>query len=120
MAYWSQPGRILLALLFVVAGVLHFVLTPTYTRIVPVYLPNPLLLVQISGVCEIVGGLGLLVPMTQRWAACGLVALLIAVLPANVTIVTDHARFANVPLWAAWLRLPLQLPLIWWCWIYTR
>jgi uncharacterized membrane protein len=120
MDYWSHPGRFLLSFLFVIAGILHFILTPTYVRVVPAYLPNPLLLVQISGVCEVLGGLGLLVPMTQRWAAWGLVALLIAVLPANLTMVVDHARFTSIPLWAACVRLPLQLPLIWWCWLYTR
>jgi uncharacterized membrane protein len=116
----SQPARLIMAALYIVAGTLHFVLTPTYMKIVPGYLPNPRLLVQISGVAEILGGLGLLVSSTQVAAAWGLIVLLIAVFPANLTMVTDHARFPGVPLWAAWLRLPLQLPLIYWAWLYTR
>ncbi len=116
----SQPARLLMAALYLVAGSLHFLLTPTYLRIMPSYLPAPRLLVQISGAAEILGGLGLLLPATQTAAAWGLIALLIAVFPANLTMVTDPARFPSVPLWAAWLRLPLQLPLIYWAWLYTR
>ncbi|ADW70031.1 DoxX family protein [Granulicella tundricola MP5ACTX9] len=115
-----QIGRVILAVVFVVAGVLHFVLTPVYVRIVPGYLPSPVLLVHISGICEVLGGIGLLVPRVSRVAAWGLVALLVAVFPANVTMVLDTGRFPGIPLWAAWVRLPLQLPLIWWAWIYTR
>jgi uncharacterized membrane protein len=115
-----QPARLLMAALYVVAGSLHFLLTPTYMRIMPSYLQAPRLLVQISGAAEILGGLGLLVPATQTAAAWGLVSLLIVVFPANLTMVMDHARFPSVPLWAAWLRLPLQLPLIYWAWLYTR
>jgi uncharacterized membrane protein len=115
-----QPARLLMAALYIVAGALHFVLTPTYVRIMPAYLPDPVLLVRISGAAEILGGIGLLVPLTQTAAAWGIIALLIAVFPANLTMVLDHARFPTVPLWAAWLRLPLQLPLIYWAWLYTR
>lgn len=116
MAY----GRILLAAMFVVAGILHFVLTPLYVRIMPPYLPAGRLLVQVSGVFEVLGGLGLLYPPTRRFAAWGLVALLVAVEPANVQMALDHARWRAIPEWALWLRVPLQLPLIWWAWIYTR
>jgi uncharacterized membrane protein len=114
------PGPLILAILFVVAGALHFIATPAYVKIVPTWLPDATLLVYISGLAEILGGLGLLYPPTRRAAAWGLILLLLAVFPANVTMVSDHARFPTVPLWAAWLRLPLQLPLIWWAWLYTR
>ena len=110
---------------YVVAGLLHFAFTPAYTRMVPSYLPDHRLLVLLSGAAEIAGGLGLLLPedrsgQPRRAAAWGLVLLLIAVFPANVTMVAEHARFPQVPLWAAWLRLPLQIPLIWWAWSYAR
>ena len=120
MTLTQQPGRLTLAIVFLVAGALHFVFTPTYLRIMPAYLPAPRLLVQLSGLCEMLGGLGLLIPATQQLAAWGLVALLIAVFPANLTMVTDPARFPGIPQWAAWARLPMQLPLIWWAWLYTR
>ncbi len=113
-------ARILFALIFLVAGPLHFVYTPVYMRTMPAYLPAPRLLVQVSGVFEFLGGLGLLYPPTRRFAAWGLVALLIAVEPANVQMALDHARWRSLPEWALWLRVPLQLPLIWWAWLYTR
>lgn len=111
-------GRAALAVLFVGAGILHFVVTPAYVKTVPPYLPDPLLLVQISGVAEVLGGVGLLVPSTRRFAAWGIIALLVAVWPANIHMAMHHA--ASIPGWALWLRVPLQLPLIWWAWLYTR
>lgn len=113
-------GRAALAGLFILAGVLHFVLTPVYLRIMPAYLPSPRLLVLVSGACEVLGGLGLLNQGTRRFAAWGLVALLVAVMPANVQMALDHARWHSIPEWLLWARLPLQVPLIWWAWLYTR
>ena len=83
-------GRVLLAILFMVSGSLHFFAPPLYLRIMPPYLPAPLALVYISGVAEILGGAGLLIPSTRQAAAWGLIALLIAVLPANIYMATAH------------------------------
>ncbi len=113
-------GRTLLAILFVIAGSLHFLIPQAYVKIMPLALPAPLTLVYLSGIAEIFGGLGLLLPLTRHAAAWGLMTLLIAVLPANLNMVVDHTRFASIPLWALWLRIPLQLPLIYWAWLYTR
>jgi uncharacterized membrane protein len=121
-----MASRITLALLFLAAGALHFLIPRVYVAIMPPYLPAHLALVYISGFFEMLGGAGLLAPSdfhgfaARKCAAWGLVVLLVAVLPANVQMVIDHARFASIPLWALWLRLPLQLPLIWWAWRYTR
>jgi uncharacterized membrane protein len=112
--------RLLFALLFIVAGYLHFLVPGPYLRIMPSYLPAHALLVQVSGLAEMAGGLGILYAPTRRAAAWGIVLLLIAVFPANLTMVTDPTRFPGIPLWAAWLRLPLQLPMIYWAWLYTR
>ena len=113
-------GRTLLAILFLIAGSLHFLIPQVYVKIMPPALPAPLTLVYLSGIAEILGGLGLLLPLTRHAAAWGLMTLLIAVLPANINMVVDHTRFASIPLWALWLRIPLQLPLIYWAWLYTR
>jgi len=113
-------GRLILAVVFIVAGILHFFLTATYVKIMPPYLPAHTLLVQLSGVFEILGGIGILVPMTQRFSAWGLIALLVAVSPANIQMAMDHAQWPAIPAWALWLRVPLQLPLMWWAWLYTR
>ena len=111
--------RILLSLLFLAAGTLHFLIPQTYVRIMPPCLPWHLQLVYLSGLCEILGGLGLFLPATRPAAAWGLIALLIAVMPANIQMVLDHAHFPAIPLWALWLRLPLQIPIIWWAYRYT-
>jgi uncharacterized membrane protein len=112
-------ARLAVAAIFVAAGVLHFVIPRSYAAIVPPALPAPLLLVYLSGVCEILGGVGVLVPRTRRWAAIGLVALLAAVFPANVQMLLN-AVAAGKPAWQIvllTLRLPLQLVLmhfVWW------
>jgi uncharacterized membrane protein len=109
-----------MGLIYVAAGFGHFFFTRYYMRIMPDYLPEHRELVLLSGAAEIAGGLGVLMPSTRRPAAWGLVLLLVAVMPANVWMVQHPERFPGVPLWAMWLRLPLQLPLIWWAWRYTR
>jgi uncharacterized membrane protein len=109
-------GLVLAALLYVVAGSLHFIETDAYLRIMPPYIPWHLFLVRFSGICEILGGLGLLIPKTRRAAAWGLVALLIAVFPANIymaTNPTDAGAAAIAPV-IRWGRLALQPLLMWW------
>jgi len=113
-------GRVLMAGLYIAAGVGHFVVTRAYVRIMPDYCPAHRELVLVSGAAEIAGGLGLLVPPTRRTAAWGIILLLIAVFPANLWMVQHPERYPNVPLWISWLRLPLQLALIAWAWQYTK
>ena len=80
------------------------------------------MLIAISGVAEMLGGVGLLIPSTRRLAAWGLIALLIAVLPANIYTATAHLPLPGVAgqSWLQWARIPLQLPFIYWAWLYTR
>lgn len=115
-------SRWLLTVFMVGAGVNHFVSPAHYVAMMPAMLPEPLLLVQISGVAEILGGLGLVVPATRRLAAWGLIALLIAVFPANLNMAINHLPVGpyRVPSWALWARLPLQVLLIWWASSFTR
>lgn len=114
--------RVLLAIFFVGAGIMHFVIPDTYVRIVPPALPAPRLLVELSGAAEIFGGLGLLVPFTRRAAAWGLVALLVAVFPANIYMAVSHVPAHGIlgQRWLQWLRLPLQIPVIFWALRYTH
>jgi uncharacterized membrane protein len=109
-------GLVLAAIFYVVAGVLHFIKTDAYLRIMPAYIPWHLAMVRISGVFEILGGLGLLVPRTRRAAAWGLIALLIAVFPANVYMATNpiEAGATSIAPILRWGRLPLQVLLVWW------
>lgn len=107
-----QPYAI--AAIFVAGGFAHFAWPGVYEQIVPPYLPEKRRLVEISGFFEILGGVGALVPPARRPAGWGLIALLVAVFPANVYMATDAARFGSIPAWALWARLPLQLLLIRW------
>jgi uncharacterized membrane protein len=115
-------GRVLLAAIMVVAGVLHFIFPRGYARTVPSWLPNPAALVFVSGVAEVAGGVGLLVAPVARSAAWGLVALFVAVFPANVNMAVNKIGFTARPPspWILWPRLPLQAALIYWAWLYTR
>jgi uncharacterized membrane protein len=117
-----MPDRMFLAAFFVGAGVMHFVVPEAYVRIVPPALPAPTLLVLLSGIAEILGGFGLLLPFTRRAAAWGLVLLLLAVFPANIYTAVAHVPFPGIfgQSWVQWLRLPLQIPLILWTLRYTR
>jgi uncharacterized membrane protein len=108
--------RFLAAVFYVFAGFLHFVRPAPYLKIMPPYFPWHLALVYVSGAAEIAGGIGLMVPALRRAAGWGLVALLIAVFPANVYMATNHIQMTvrPTPEWFAWARLPLQALLIWW------
>jgi len=113
-------GRILMGSLYVVAGVGHFVITRAYVRVMPDYLPAHRELVLLSGAAEIAGGLGVLVPATRRAAAWGLVLLLVCVMPANLNMALHAYRWPSIPVWLLWTRLPLQVPLIGWAWLFTK
>jgi len=106
------------AIVFVLAGILHFIMPRVYVAIMPQWLPSPLLLVYVSGAFEIAGGVGLLVPAVRTAAAVGLIIVLVAVFPANVEMLRSAQSRGASPLFiaACWLRLPLQAVLIWWVW----
>jgi uncharacterized membrane protein len=111
-----RVSRWVLAAGFVFAGVMHFAITAQYVRIMPPWLPLHRELVLASGVCEMAGGIGLLVPRTRRAAGIGLVLLLAAVFPANVQMLLNARASGASALAQAllWARLPLQLALIAW------
>jgi uncharacterized membrane protein len=101
--------------LFIVAGALHFIRPATYESIVPPQLGHAGMLVALSGFAEIAGGLGLMIPRTRRAAGFGLIALLVAVWPANIFMAIESDRFAAAaPAWMLWVRVPLQIVIIWW------
>jgi len=115
-------SRAILASVMVFAGVLHFLYTDNYVAVMPDYLPWHEELVLISGFFEIAGGLGLLVPATRNLAGLGLIALYLAVLPANINMAVNNIQpeSITIPLWLLWLRIPLQIPFIWWAWRVSR
>ncbi len=97
---------------------LHFLKPEPYLAIMPPWLPAHALLVQISGIAELAGGVGLLLPRWRRAAGIGLILLLIAIVPANIQMLLNYqARGApSGEIVLLWLRLPLQLVLIWAVW----
>jgi uncharacterized membrane protein len=118
----KRVGPWIFAGFFLVSGILHLAVPATYARIVPPMFPRPRLLVLISGGAELLGGVGLLVPRFRRAAAFGLAILLVAIFPANIYMAVAHVPSEGLlgNRWLQWLRLPIQLPLIWWAWQYTR
>ena len=107
-----------MAILYVLAGINHFIHPEGYMKIMPPWLDNHAFLVAISGVIEIVLGLLLLPNLTRRFAVWGIIALLIAVFPANIQMALDYYDTHDPNLWIAILRLPIQILLIWWAYIY--
>ncbi len=120
MAIFTTLTRILFGALFVVAGLNHFRNPGFYVGIMPPYLPWPLALVYLSGVAEIVLGALLLVPTWTVMAAWGLIALLIAVFPANVHMAMHPDLYPSISPTALLVRLPLQGVLVAWAYWYTR
>lgn len=115
----SRPMRLIRALagpFFVFAGVMHFVIPKAYKRIVPRSLPAHDVLVYASGVAEIAGGAGLMTRQRRRLAGWWLIATLLAVFPANVTMALHADEFPQVPGGAPtlWARLPFQGVFIAW------
>jgi uncharacterized membrane protein len=109
--------RLLLGALFLFTGTVHLVDKRLLLPIMPPWIPFPLGCIVLSGICELLGGLGLLVPHPeiQRAAGIGLALLLVAVFPANIYMAVANIRIHGLPThpWMAWARLPLQPLLIW-------
>lgn len=115
---WRTVGRWLLAGFFVAAGANHFRVPEFYRLMMPPWLPWPAMLIQVSGLAEILGGLGVLVPATRRAAGWGLIILLLAIFPANLHLALHEVPLPGVdlPRWVWWARLPLQAGFIAWAW----
>ncbi len=109
----------LLGIFFVIAGVNHFWSPNFYLRIMPPYLPWHEELVQLSGAFEIVLGLLVVVPRYRVPAAWGIIALLIAVFPANIHMAMNTNLYPEVSPLLLYIRLPLQLVMIAWAYWFT-
>ena len=114
----QATSLLLVASCFVIVGIRHFTSPSFFEAIVPPYLPSPRSLVYLSGVFEVAGGIGILIPKLRQTARWGLIALLIAVFPANLHMAIHPDAFVDtgIPLWGLYLRLPLQAVLI--VWVY--
>jgi uncharacterized membrane protein len=109
----------IMGVLYIGAGLNHFVHPEFYDRMMPAILPFPRQLAYLSGIMELLLGAGLMIPATRRFAAWGVIALLIGVFPANVNMAV-HASAWGLSVVYLFLRLPLQLLLIYWAYTYTQ
>ena len=117
----SRRSRGLLAGFFIAAGVNHFVKPGPYEKIVPPRLQGEAgRVVALSGIAELLGGVGVLLPGTRRLSGIGLIALLAAIFPANLYMAQEPGRFRGIPRWALYARLPLQPLMMLWAWRATR
>ena len=105
---------------FVLAGANHFINPDFYLKMMPPFLPAPLFLIYLSGIFEIALGVLLLVPRFSRFAAFGLILLLIAVFPANIYMAINAQMFAEFSPIALYARLPIQFLLIGWAYLYAK
>jgi len=108
---------IIISLFFAVGGIAHFVSMDSFIKIMPDYMGYHKELVIISGVFEILGAIGILIPRTRKFAGYGLILLSIAVFPANINMALHADKFADISQTLLYIRLPLQLVIIgfiWW------
>lgn len=113
-------SKILLGILFILAGLNHFLNPDVYLSIMPPYLPSPLFLVYLSGAFEILFGTLVLFPKWTKFAAWGIIFVLVAIFPANLHMALNAEDFSFIPSILLWLRLPFQAVLIAWAYWHTQ
>jgi uncharacterized membrane protein len=107
---------LIISLFFLTGGIAHFVLLDFFVLSMPDYLGYHKELVIISGVFEILGAIGILVPSTRRFAAYGLILLVIAVYPANINMALHPEKYPDLPALFLYARLPFQFLFVWFIW----
>lgn len=114
--------RVILSVAIIFVGITHFVKPEEYTKIVPPQFGDKLAMVYISGFFEILGGIGLLIPFVSVAAAWGLIALFVAVFPANIYQAIHSIPIEGIPHHPLlyWFRLPFQAVFMAWAWWYTK
>ncbi len=116
-ATWLACARAALATMFFFTAISHFApMRRDLIAMVPPSLPRPYVLVVITGVAELAGAAGLLYPPTRFWAAWGLIVLLLAMLPANVSASRRSVQLRGRTVTPLWLRIPMQIIFIAWAW----
>jgi uncharacterized membrane protein len=105
-------GLALVIAFFLIGGVAHFAFATAEISIIPPYVPYPQAVNYLVGALEILGAVGLMIPLCRRAAGLGLILLTIAVTPANVFMLQHAERYADVPVWLLVARLPAQVLLL--------
>ena len=111
---------ILMGVIYILAGINHFIMPKFYLQIMPPYLPFHLALVYLSGLAEMVGGILLIPSKTRKVGAWWTIALLIAIFPANIQMSIDNYAIGGLLFYLSIIRLPFQLLLIYWAYKLTK
>lgn len=119
-AVWRRLGLGFIVAWFFIGGVFHFIARPAFVSIVPPYVPDPEFWVLFTGVCEIAGAVGVLIPKLRRIAGLALIALTICVTPANLEMALHAERYPAIGATVLWLRMAFQPVLIWIIWWSTK
>ncbi len=115
----NEPiGLYIMAAVYILAGTMHFIKPKMYMRIMPKYLPNHKALVHLSGIAEILLGVGLCIPMLKDFSIYGIIAMLAVFLLVHFYMLSGEKASAGIPKWILILRIPLQFGLMYWAWVY--
>ncbi len=117
---WRMIGRSIVFVWFFLGGIGHFVLTKTFFSVVPPYVPYPLEMVYVTGVCEIAGALALLYKPLRHIAGWCLIALTICVTPVHIQMLIEADKYQALGPVVLWVRLIIQPILIWVIWASTK
>ena len=110
----------LMSAMYIIAGIFHFIKPKVYMRIMPRYLPAHKVLVYLSGLAEIILGIGLIVPATKDMAIYGIIIMLSIFFLVHFYMLSSKKAGAGFPKWLLIVRIALQFVLIWWAWYYLR
>ncbi len=116
ICFMPSLSILMIAAFFFLGGIAHFVYTDIFAKVMPSYLAYQKELVLISGVFELLGAIAILFPPTRMLAGYGLIALIIAVFPANINMALHPQDYKSIPEFILWLRLPLQFFFVWFVW----
>lgn len=108
----------IMAVMYVVAGIMHFIKPKMYLRIMPRYLPNHKFLVALSGFAEIALGIGICFEATKTLAIYGILLMLVVFLLVHFYMLSTEKAAAGIPKWVLVLRIPLQFVLMYWAYWY--
>lgn len=108
-----------MALLYILAGINHFRKPELYFKIIPPFLTNKKFINEFSGLIEIMLGIYLCIPVFSNLAAISIMAFLVVIFPSNIYMAMDEKASLGFPKWILYLRLPLQLVLIYWAYQYA-
>jgi len=118
LATWQDSARYALVVMFLFTATAHFTkMKHDLARMIPTYLPRPLLIVYVTGVLELLGAAGLMVPPVRTLAGICLIVLLIGMFVANVNAAQKAVTLRGKPATPLWLRAPMQVlfvALLWW------